>query len=144
MPGKNGIASNLLIYHLISGSEGRPLPPQISPYFCDVRDVAKAHVLALELPPVIDVLSKRFLISGGHFMWRDAVKLLLQERPDIANRLPSLTNAPPPPVHLATISTDRARRVLHMDQYIRWEDSVLAAVEDLLSAEKTWAAQPVL
>ncbi|THH12756.1 hypothetical protein EW146_g7395 [Bondarzewia mesenterica] len=137
VPGKTGLGSNGLLYQLIAGEKGRPLPVQLSPYFCDVRDVATAHVLALSVPPAQDVQSKRFLISGGHILWKDAVQFLANERPDLADRLPSLENTPPLPGPLSSIDTSRAKAVLGLAQYIGWEETVTDSFYDLLSAETT-------
>jgi len=55
--------SSNMIYELISG-KNKELPPQGLLLFVDVRDVAKAHVLALKNDSVI---GKRVLLSGGPY-----------------------------------------------------------------------------
>ncbi|KAJ7583081.1 hypothetical protein C8J56DRAFT_956482 [Mycena floridula] len=46
------------------GAAGRAAPPQLCPFFCDVRDVARAHVLALKAE---STKPKRLLINAGAF-----------------------------------------------------------------------------
>lgn len=69
-PPEQAVASNASlntsaasIYQLISG-QNDTLPDDGLPQFVDVRDVAKAHVLALTKDSVI---GKRVLFSGGAF-----------------------------------------------------------------------------
>jgi nucleoside-diphosphate-sugar epimerase len=52
-----------MIYELISGKT-KDVPPELLPLFVDVRDVARAHVLALKNDSVI---GKRVLLSSGPY-----------------------------------------------------------------------------
>lgn len=56
--------STAAIYALITGPADRDLPGDRLPLFCEVSDVARAHVKALEAPSA-DVAGKRFLLCGG-------------------------------------------------------------------------------
>ncbi|KAI9062562.1 NAD-P-binding protein [Trametes sanguinea] len=136
------LGSNALIYQLIAGEPGRPLPPQLPPFFCHVQDVARAHVLALKLPKLpesADVQEKRFIIAGpGAILWLDAVKLLLEKRPQLKDRLPTLENAPPLPGPLAKVDTSRAAEVLGMREYVGMEETLLETIDALLKVEKYW------
>lgn len=55
--------SSNVIYELISGKTEK-LPDTGLPLWVDVRDVAKAHILALEQDSVI---GKRVILSGGPY-----------------------------------------------------------------------------
>ncbi|OSD04728.1 NAD-P-binding protein [Trametes coccinea BRFM310] len=136
------LGTNALIYQLIAGEPGRPLPPQLPPFFCHVRDVARAHVLALKLPKLpdsADVQDKRFIVAGrGAILWPDAVKLLLEKRPQLKDRLPTLENAPPLPGPLAKVDTTRAAEVLGMKEYVGLEETLLETIDALLQVEKYW------
>ncbi|KAI0353741.1 NAD-P-binding protein [Trametes cingulata] len=142
--GVMSLGTNALLYQLIAGEPGRPLPPQLPPYYCNVVDVARAHVLALRLPKLpddTDVQDKRFIVAGpGAMLWADAVKVLHERRPAIKDRLPTLDNSPALPGPLSRIDTTRAREVLGMKEYVGWEDTLLETVDALVEAEKTWAA----
>ncbi len=100
----------------------------------DVRDVARAHVLALKLPP--SEALKRFVVSASTFTWKDAIELLGEKRPELKERLPVITGKESPVAPCATLDTSKTESVLGMKDYIKWEDTVLDTVDDLLRVEK--------
>jgi nucleoside-diphosphate-sugar epimerase len=69
--------TNGFIYGLAQGQQ----PPVIPPAVVDVRDVAKAHVLALARPRSSKLEDKRYLVNGGLFTWKQAAAALLEARP---------------------------------------------------------------
>ena len=97
--GPASLGSNILLYQLIAGNPGRPLPPQIPPYYCHVRDASRAHLLALKLPKLpsgADVRDKRFLVTAPEpALWTDIVKYIAEKYMELKGRLPTLENAPP-------------------------------------------------
>lgn len=133
-----GLGTNRWIYALIAGEKGRPMPMQFPPFFCDVRDVAQAHVNALNVPATSILEDKRFLISGGAFTWKQAVELIIQKKPELENRVPSLENVPPLPGPLSAIDVSRAKDKLKMETYIPWDKTVEDTVDYLLSIEHQW------
>ena len=140
------LSSNIQIYQLIAGQAGRPLPPQLPPYYCNVYDVARAHVLALKLPklPVdSDVQEKRFIVAGpGVLLWEDAVGVLMEARPALKDRLPSVENAPPLPGPLCKVDTTRAQEVLGMNEYKGWRETLLETVDAIVDLENTSMTKP--
>ncbi|KAK0447846.1 NAD-P-binding protein [Desarmillaria tabescens] len=133
------LGANRMIYSLISGESGRPLPVQLPPFYCDVRDVARAHVKALTLNRFEPPEKKRFLVSGGHFTWKEAVEYLEKSRPDLKSRLPSVTGSSSElPGKLSSIDVTRARDILHMEEYIGWESTIGDTISSLLIAERKW------
>ncbi|TFY51856.1 hypothetical protein EVG20_g10809 [Dentipellis fragilis] len=139
-PQPSALGANRLLYQLIVGEKDRPLPLQLPPSFCDVRDVATAHIRALQIPLAKDVQSKRILVSGGYFLWKDAVDYLQEVRPQLSERLPSTKNAPTPPGSPSIISNSRAEAVLGFSSYIDWKRTLVETIDDLLRAEKLWAS----
>ncbi|TFK80680.1 NAD-P-binding protein [Polyporus arcularius HHB13444] len=136
------LGTNLLLYQLIAGAPGRPLPVQLPPYCCHVRDAARAHILALDVPKVAagaDVELKRFVVAGPGEILNDwAVKTLLARRPALKDRLPTLEGAPELPGKLSTVDTTRAREVLGLKEYKGAEETLLETVDALLEIEKAW------
>lgn len=59
--------SNAQIWRIISGGKDATVPPTGVWRWVDVRDVATAHVAAIE-PGVKG--NQRFLVSGGEFTWQ--------------------------------------------------------------------------
>ncbi|KAK0235463.1 NAD-P-binding protein [Armillaria nabsnona] len=133
------LGANRMIYSLISGESGRPLPVQLPPFYCDVRDVARAHVKAITLNRSETPEEKRFLVSGGHFTWKEAAEYLGRQ-PDLQSRLPLVTGGSSGlPGKLSSIDVTRARDVLHLEEYVGWESTIDDTISSLLLAEKKWA-----
>ncbi len=134
------LGANRMVYSLISGESGRPLPVQLPPFYCDVRDVAQAHIKALILNRSETPEEKRFLVSGGHFTWEEAVVDLEKRRPDLKSRLPSITASSSSglPGRLSSIDVTQARDILHMEEYVRWESTIDDTISSLLIAEQKW------
>ncbi len=136
--------TNRHIYGLISGPPDRPVSgydPAVRapPLNVDVRDVARAHVLALKVPPSDEV--KRFILSSSTFTWKDAIEFIAEARPELKGRLPAITGkeAPLPPV--AILDTSVTENILGLKNYVKWQDTVLDTIDDLLRVEKEAAAQ---
>ncbi|KAI0695062.1 NAD-P-binding protein [Cerioporus squamosus] len=140
--GPAALGSNILLYQLIAGKPGRPLPPQVPPSYCHVRDAARAHLLALKLPKLpagADVREKRFLVTAPEpALWTETVKYIAEKHPELKERLPTLENAPPLPGPLSTTDTTRAREVLGMTEYIGLTETVDETIQALLEVEKSW------
>ena len=139
-----GTYMNRYIYALITGSPGRPVSGYDSavrapPVHVDVRDVARAHVLALKVPPSEDE-PKRFILSTSRFTWKEAIEFIAQARPELKGRLPVITGneAPVPP--FAIFDTSATENVLGLKNYVKWQDTVLDTVDDVLRIEKELAA----
>ncbi|KAG6819910.1 putative secondary metabolism biosynthetic enzyme [Arthromyces matolae] len=137
-PNDGSLGTNGMIYALLSGV----YPPLIPPLFCDVRDVARAHVSAFIRAPSARSGRKRYLVSGGVLTWKDAVSHLasIPSLSKIHPRLPSPSAATPIPGVLSTIDVSEAEEELGMrkSDYIKWEKTVEDTVESLLEAEKVW------
>ncbi|KAH9065275.1 NAD-P-binding protein [Lactarius vividus] len=131
--------TNKHIYALVAGAPGRPVngydpATRGPPLSVDVRDVARAHVLSLKLPTSESL--RRFILSTSRFTWKDAIELLAVKRPELKERLPVITGNEPPVGPFATFDTSKTESVLGMKSYIKWQDTVLGTVDDLLGVEK--------
>ena len=139
-----GTGTNAFVYGLISGPVGRPVDGYpatgVPPMNVDVRDVARAHVLALKVPPSRDA-PKRFILSPNTFTWKEAVEFLAQARPELKGRLPIITGDEPPvaPGATSTFDTSASERILGIKNYVKWQDTILDTVDDLLRIEKELA-----
>jgi nucleoside-diphosphate-sugar epimerase len=136
--------TNRYIYALITGTPGRPVSgydPVIrgAPLSVDVRDVARAHVLALKVPPSEDAV-KRFVVSSSRFTWVEAIEFIAQTRPELKPRLPIVTGKEPPVPTFARVDTSTTETILGLKDYVRWQDTILDTIDDLLRIEKELAA----
>ena len=138
-----GTGTNGYVYGLISGPPGRPVggfdtATGVPPMSVDVRDVARAHVLALKVPPSPDA-PKRFIVSPNTFTWKEAVELLAQARPELKGRLPVITGKEPPVPSGCTFDTSASERILGLKNYVKWQDTILDTIDDMLRVERELA-----
>ena len=77
--------SNLKIRDAI---QGKPTPPTGTYIFTDVRDLALAHVRAMEVP---QAGGKRFLVAAGLYSNKQMEDVIRETHPDVAERLPKDT-----------------------------------------------------
>ncbi len=106
----------------------------------DVRDVAKAHILALTSPLTSaspEIGRKRILIGGPNWFWKDAVELLYETRPQYREKLSDASDAVRTDV--ATIDNSRAKEVLGLTEFVDWKDTVQDTADALIEVLKTWA-----
>ncbi|KAF8996111.1 hypothetical protein BDQ17DRAFT_1364737 [Cyathus striatus] len=131
-----GLGTNSFPHAVINGAY--PFPPGQPPYFVDVRDVAKAHVLAIDLPRS-EPEEKRFIVNWGNYTWKQAAEYLRKAHP-------SLTNVVDPtayvelPGTLSTLDTSRSRKVLGLE-YISPEKTLDDFVDNIKEVEKGWATE---
>jgi nucleoside-diphosphate-sugar epimerase len=135
--------TNQLIYGLISGAPDRPVSGydpalRAPPLHVDVRDVARAHVLALKVPPSDE--PKRFIVASSRFTWKEATELIAQARPELKGRLPIITGKEPAVPPFAILDTSATENILGLRNYVKWQDTVLDTIDDLLRVEKLLTA----
>lgn len=137
-PGYSALSTDLYIYRLLSPTGVFPA----SPAHADVRDVARAHVLALNAPPAAAVGRKRILFASPHgFDYGAAVARIAEERPELRERL-IRASAPALPYDRAPVDFERVEQVLGMRkaEFTAIEDTILDTVDSLLAVEKAWVA----
>ncbi|TPX41492.1 hypothetical protein SeMB42_g05555 [Synchytrium endobioticum] len=120
--------SNNSIWGLLSGKA----KPVAAMGFVDVRDVAKSHVLALEVP---EAGGKRFLCASDYKSFAEIADMLRKMYP----KEPIQTGSSPYPVH-ATIDTCRIKEILKMD-FIPLEESLKATCDELLALRDAGVTQ---
>lgn len=77
--------SNGNMVALIVGRWKSEIPPTGVHLWADVRDVAKAHVAAMERP---DAGGNRFFVTAGHFSNKEIVPIVRKNFPQLADKLP--------------------------------------------------------
>jgi hypothetical protein len=135
------IGSPALVYQLIiGGSKGpRTFPDFPGAHYVDNRDVARAHLLALEARTPTSGVRKRLLVSAGTFHWKDAALLLREKRPDLIDRLPTdETLKESMDMGFAPVDSSLSERVIGLmqDDYIKWEQVVLDTIDMLIQFEQ--------
>lgn len=116
-----------------------------SPAAVDIRDAARAHILALKAPLMEEVGRKRILIEGPKFTWLDAVEHLKVSHPALVEegRLKDAT-AVKHAKELTILRYDngRAESVLGWKEFIPWEKTVDDMIDSILEAEKALHVVP--
>jgi nucleoside-diphosphate-sugar epimerase len=137
-PNYSALSTDLYIYRLLNPIGVFPA----SPGYVDIRDVAKAHVLALTSPPTSAVGRKRIPFASPHgFDFGAVVSLIAEKRPELKARLIKAT-APTLPYDRTPVDFDRIHQVLGIDkdEFRAIEDTMLDAVDSLLALERAWVA----
>ncbi|KAF5365333.1 hypothetical protein D9758_005496 [Tetrapyrgos nigripes] len=153
-PGESrALSSNTFIYQLLQGDKAQLITVAA---FIDIRDLARAHILALDSIPqsaVSDKKAKRLAIAAPYPTdWEEAVKYLSQERPELKERLVDFKKTPPikslklpepHPWELQGIEYGRLEEVLGMkkSQFKSWKESVLDTVDSLVKIEEGWKSR---
>lgn len=78
--------SNQRFAALMTGKAKEELPPTGIFIWIDVRDLALAHVKAVELP---EAANKRFYVTAGHFSNEEVADIMRDNFPELKNELPA-------------------------------------------------------
>ena len=78
-------------------------------------------------------------MSPNTFTWKKAVEFLAQARPELKGRLPVLTGEEPAVPPCVRVDTSATERILGLKNYVKRQDSVLDAIDDMLRVEKELA-----
>jgi nucleoside-diphosphate-sugar epimerase len=125
------------IYQLLTGGSKGPntYPDSNVGQLADVRDVAKAHVLATKTPPLTDGPHKRFIIVSKNFTWPEMADLVRKERPEVAHRLPS-KDAEVTKMTDFKLDLSLTKDALGLKEFIPWHQTVLENLDLVLEWEK--------
>jgi nucleoside-diphosphate-sugar epimerase len=120
--------SNERVRNMIQGrTKESGLPPTGVFLWVDVRDVALAHVKALEVP---EAGGKRFFVTAGHYSNAEIAEIIKKDFPDLADKLPSEIKSDKP-ADIYDIDNSRSKQVLRL-KYRTLEESVKDTVKSLL------------
>ncbi|KAH8683769.1 ketoreductase [Ilyonectria robusta] len=126
--------SSQLLADVISGKHKDGLPPTALPLWVDVRDVALAHVKAVEEP---DAAGKRFLVTAGHYSNAEMGKILYESLPELRDRLPDEENmggAPNPNLQSFGYDNSQATKILGLE-WIPHEKTVIDSAKAMLATK---------
>jgi nucleoside-diphosphate-sugar epimerase len=117
-------------------------PQNIIGHIVDVRDVARAHVLALSAPPLPNKEHKRLISSNRNFTWEEAVKVIREKcaaEERIQKRLPE-KEAAAHAVKQVNVPLDDSltRTAIGFGEFTPFEDTVVATFEAFSLWEKTF------
>ncbi|KAH9477015.1 Putative uncharacterized oxidoreductase [Psilocybe cubensis] len=130
----NNMATNIFVRLILNKYQ----PPFSPGWLVNVRDIAKAHVRALEALPLPNGDPKRFIANGATYAWADVAAYIKKSRPELADRVLPLEGITPLPGVLSTLDTTRAREVLGIE-FIPVEKTIDEAVDAVLALDNHWS-----
>ncbi|KAI8183184.1 hypothetical protein K4K53_004664 [Colletotrichum sp. SAR 10_77] len=117
--------SNQFIRSFILGAAKKEISPTTNPIFADVRDVAFAHVMAMEKE---EAGNQRFFITGGYCSNRQIIDIIRKNFPEYKSALPSkCTKGGELPDKVYKVSNQRSIDVLGI-KYRSFEECVVDTV----------------
>lgn len=121
--------SNQSIRNFITGQNKKEIPPANVYLWVDVRDVALAHVKAIELP---EAAGKRFFVTAGYFSGREVCEIIRKNFPDLEKELPpkDAKGGDYPEGDLYKYDNSRTKEVLGI-KFRGLEESVVDTVKSL-------------
>jgi nucleoside-diphosphate-sugar epimerase len=115
---------------MINGTSKSKLPPTGNHLFVDVRDIALAHVLAVEKE---EAGGQRFFVTAGNFSNAEIVKIIDEEFPEYKDVLPTgeaLKSGDYPAEGVAGYDNSRSLEVLGI-KYRGLKESTVDTVKSL-------------
>ncbi|KAG6832863.1 hypothetical protein H0H87_012795 [Tephrocybe sp. NHM501043] len=134
------LSTDIYIYRFLSPDGGVTMSALAH---ADVRDIARAHILALSAPPTSTVGRKRILIASPHgFDPKATLELIADRRPELKARLAKKISYDFP-FDRVPIDFKRIEEVLGMtkDDFRTLDETMLDTVDSLVALEKQWVAQ---
>lgn len=120
--------SNARIRDMIQGKRKDGLTPSGIFLWVDVRDLALAHVRAIEIP---EAAGKRFFITAGYMTNYDIAQAIKENFPELADQLPEHMESDLPK-DVFGYNNSRAKTVLGL-QFRSLKESVVDTVKSLLA-----------
>lgn len=123
-------------YRLLDGSCVE-VPPTAFFAFSDVRDVAYAHLAALESP---QAAGQRYIVANGPFTYHDIVAIIHRLVPEVREATP-ISNTGEAPLAYYQVSNEKATRELKM-AFRSLEETVLDTTYSLLGLQRQIHGDP--
>lgn len=121
--------SNTIFRDIIEGKMAQGLPPTGGfPDWVDVRDVASAHVRAMETP---EAQGRRFVLAAGKYSNADIACVIRDSFPDLKDKLPASTKNDVP-ADGYRVDNSRSKKILKLE-YRPFNQCVVDTVKSLLS-----------
>jgi len=118
--------SNARIRDIMQGKMKEKVGPTGTFLWVDVRDIALAHVKAIEVP---EAAGKRFFVTAGYFSNKDIIEAIRKNFPDLAKNLPDHPESDMP-ADIFKYDNSRSIKILGL-KYRSLEECVVDTVKSL-------------
>ncbi|KAJ5915952.1 hypothetical protein N7454_010859 [Penicillium verhagenii] len=122
--------SNQRVRDLVQGKFKEKIPPTGTFLWVDVRDVALAHVKAIE---VAKAGGQRFLVVAGYFSNKRAADAIRETHPKLESKLPSPAAVDDFPSNIFEFDNSKSREVLGLE-YRPFKQTISDTADSLLRA----------
>lgn len=119
--------SNARIRDMMQGKMKDKLAPTGTFIWVDVRDLAIAHVKAIELP---EAAGKRFLVTAGYMSHKDVADCIRKNFPELRSQLPPENTEGDMPGDVYKYDNSRSREILGLE-YRSLEECIKDTVKSL-------------
>jgi nucleoside-diphosphate-sugar epimerase len=134
----SSLGTNGFLRPLLDRETGQyPTSPLVA---IDVRDVARAHVLALAASPLPDGRHKRLILPYHHLQWKEVAEIIKKKYPEASGRLPTKEASKEGSV-MAPVDTSLTDEVIGSGGYIPVEETILATFEAIMDWEKRFKSK---
>lgn len=116
--------------NFVQGASKDSLPPSGTFLWVDVRDVALAHVRAIEVP---EAGGNRFFVTNGYFTNKDVADAIREAYPDLESRLPPKDSPSDLPADIYGFDNKKSIEILGL-KYRPLKETVTDTVRSLLDA----------
>jgi nucleoside-diphosphate-sugar epimerase len=121
--------SNQRMRNLIRGDMKEKLAPSGTFLWVDVRDVALAHVRAIEVP---EAGGERFFVTAGFFTNKDIADVIRESHPELESKLPPKDSPSDLPKDIYGYDNSKSQNVLGI-KYVPLKKTVVDTVDSLLA-----------
>ena len=123
-------ASNEIINSLLTANKTKVEPQQFVGYFIDVRDVAKAHLIAFEKN---ETVGQRLLLANAPFSSAGILDIIEKDFPNLKSELPKLDKSKSPKFEEteSVVNNEKTRRILGF-KFIDLKKSVDDTIKQLV------------
>ncbi|KAJ5968828.1 hypothetical protein N7501_005076 [Penicillium viridicatum] len=121
--------SNQRIRNIVQGEMKEKLAPTGNFLWVDVRDVALAHVRAIEVP---EAGGERFFVTAGFFSNKELVDIARETHPQLESKLPPADTPGDFPEHIYEIDNTKSQKVLGL-KYRPLKQTVSDAIDSILA-----------
>jgi len=121
--------SNQRLKSLIQGEMKEKLAPTGVFLWVDVRDVALAHVRAIEVP---EAGGERFFVTAGFFSNKKITDIIRETHPELESKLPPADSPDDFPANIYEFDNNKSQKVLGLE-YRTLKQTVSDTVDSLLA-----------
>ncbi|KAJ7274200.1 hypothetical protein C8J57DRAFT_1178328 [Mycena rebaudengoi] len=132
-------STNGFIYQLLRADN---VNYHYSPGVLDVRDVARVHIAALN-PVTADHPRRVPIVSPYPADFRDAIKYISEERPELRGRLADPSKVPIWPSYKLDVDLTPVDKAfgIKLNSYKTWKETILDAVDRFIEMENHWISK---